>query len=395
MVETDDRRGTVALDTETLSPIVRRALDADGAVITGWAIEPIGYAAFDPSQRRLFRLSGEARLGEAMRRWSVVLKVLQLPVGTGPSSATLNPYDNDSRRERLFYKSELAAAMTGLVVPCLFGSDVQGDESIWLWLEDIADGEQEWPLEHYARAAQALGRFNGAFAGRVPDTPWLARGRWGPRAVTRPVFKSAGALIADDAVWEQETVRRVFPASTRRRVQRAWAEHDRFWEAARRLPQTLCHHDAFRDNLLMRSAARGESEVVAIDWAMVGGGCLGADLAPLLCASVAHFAVPVNDSRALAEAVFAAYLGGLRDAGWDGEDDVVRFGYLASLAPWVTVVSGLRYFRDEDLAPRVQQLHGKSLPELRETWSALTLVLLDLLDEARVLSARKPTGSAG
>jgi hypothetical protein len=377
----------ITLDTESLTPIVRWALADERAVVTAWSVAPIGYAAFDPEQRRLFRVSGEARPGDTTRRWSTVLKVLHLPAGT--DSATLNPYDNDPRREQLFYASGLPAAMTGLVAPRLFGSGVRPDGSVWLWLEDVADeGGRDWPLARYALAARALGRFNGAFAGRVPDDAWLGRGRWGPRAATRPVFQAAGASIVNDAVWEHPELRRVFPPGTRQRVQRAWAEHDRFWAATQRLPQTLCHHDAFRDNLFIRSADHGEPDVVAIDWAMVGRGCLGADLAPLLCASVAHFAFPADRARELAATAFDAYLDGLREADWRGDPAAVRLGFLASLAPWVTVSSGLRYFVDDDLALRVQQLHGKSLPELRETWSTLTLVLLELLDEARLRADR-------
>jgi hypothetical protein len=377
----------ITLDTETLTPIVRRALAAGRAVVTAWSVAPIGYAAFDPVQRRLFRVSGEARLDDSTRRWSTVLKVLQLPAGTDPS--TLNPYDNDPRRELAFYASGLPPMMSGLVAPRLFGRGVQPDGSVWLWLEDVADeGGREWPLERYALAARALGRFNGACSGCVPDDAWLARGRWGPRAATRPVFHAAGVLIANDAVWEHPELRRVFPAGTRQRVQRAWAEHDWFWAATRRLPQTLCHHDAFRDNLFIRNAEYEEPEVVAVDWAMVGRGCLGADLAPLLCASVAHFAFPADRARELAATAFDAYLNGLREADWRGEPAAVRLGFLASLAPWVTVSSGLRYFLSNDLALRVQQLHGKSLPELRETWSTLTLVLLELLDEARLRADR-------
>lgn len=46
-----------------------------------------------------------------------------------------------------------------------------------------------------------------------------------------------------------------------------------------RLPQTLCHHDAVRSNLIARRRPDGATEIVAIDWESTGPGAVGAEIA--------------------------------------------------------------------------------------------------------------------
>ena len=43
-------------------------------------------------------------------------------------------------------------------------------------------------------------------------------------------------------------------------------DQPRFIADLARLPQTLCHHDAARSNLIARQRDDGGTEVVAIDW---------------------------------------------------------------------------------------------------------------------------------
>src|SRR5207237_1924792 len=79
-------------------------------------------------------------------------------------------------------------------------------------------------------------------------------------------------------------------------------------------PLTLAHLDAFRANLMSRTA-RGEVETVAIDWAFVGIAPLAADVATLVVASLFYHGDDLDPAQ-LTAATLAATAEGLRDAGY-------------------------------------------------------------------------------
>lgn len=126
----------------------------------------------------------------------------------------------------------------------------------------------------------------------------------------------------------------------------------------------------------------------AFDRVRRGPGALGADIATLLSGSVRKGDFPAGDVAALDETVFAAYAGGLRDVGWDGDSRVVRLGYVMSLALrcWL-VRDTLRNLAD----PKARPLFGRALDvppsDVRAAFATLSRFLLDRADEARDLSA--------
>src|SRR5207237_402832 len=99
------------------------------------------------------------------------------------------------KREALAYASGLLDDLPGgIAAPRCFAVEERTDESCWLWLEEVGDRHgSRWPLSQYARAARALGRFNGAYlAGRaLPAYPWL-----GPPRALRGLLQ-AFAFVRD------------------------------------------------------------------------------------------------------------------------------------------------------------------------------------------------------
>src|SRR4029079_500712 len=120
--------------------------------------------------------------------------------------------------------------------------------------------------DRYALVARHLGRFNGAYLAEtpLPDQPWLSRG-W-LRDFVAPSGRAVADLerLADSGV--SPLARQLCPPSVVVAITRLWTERDRFLAALDWLPQTFCHLDAFRRNLLIRAGPAGE-ELVAIDWA--------------------------------------------------------------------------------------------------------------------------------
>lgn len=101
-----------------------------------------------------------------------------------------------------------------------------------------------------------------------------------------------------------------------------WDDHPRLLKVLDHLPQTLCHNDAFGPNLFNR-----RDEVVAIDWSFTGIAPLGAELAPLVGAAFGLAKFPSSQTKDLDQACFAAYLEGLRQAGYHPDPRQVRKGY--------------------------------------------------------------------
>src|SRR5215211_6190672 len=123
----------------------------------------------------------------------------------------------------------------------------------------------------------------------------------------------------------------LYPPSVVIEITRLWTERERFLTALDRLPQTFCHLDAFRRNLLYRAEPDGE-EVVAIDWSYAGHGAVGQELGQLVVASLFFFETVGSAPRDLDAACFAGYVTGLREAGWVGDERLVRPGFVADAA---------------------------------------------------------------
>lgn len=111
---------------------------------------------------------------------------------------------------------------------------------------------------------------------------------------------------------------------------RLWHERELFLTVLEHLPQTLCHLDAWHANLFITHTLPTDVRVVAVDWAFVGMGAVGQELAPLIGMSWADGDPGMPD--AIEERVVAAYLQGLRTSGWQGREQDVRLGYAIAVA---------------------------------------------------------------
>ncbi len=69
---------------------------------------------------------------------------------------------------------------------------------------------------------------------------------------------------------------------------------------------------------------------MAIDWAMIGSGCVGADVANLVGGGLSFYDIPAAEGKEFEAVVLAGYMAGLRQAGWQGSPELVRFGFAAT-----------------------------------------------------------------
>jgi hypothetical protein len=361
------------LDASILRPIIGRALEASVAVPVEWSLVPI--LAGDGQGLGVFRVSGSARVGGESRAWSVILKVLP---GT-PGSPTGWNYPV---REALAYERGLLDDLPpGLGAPRCFGHAEHGGQH-FLWLEDLGSDAIRWRLDDYGKAARALGRFNGAYLiGRsLPVAGWLSQ-QW----LRSWLAEGAGAMRELPRFRRHPLVQRVYPREVLDRLLLLWARRDELLDGLDRMPQVLGHNDAFRRNLFLRS-----ERLLAVDWAFLGPEPVGAELAPLVTASVAFLGVARDSWRDLEQTAVEAYLHGLQDVGWRGAPDFPRFGFAAS--------SALRYgpgcvrlvlpaLLDETLQPGVELVLGIRFHQVLELWAAVCLENARLADDAFTLLA--------
>ena len=292
-------------------------------------------------------------------------------------------------REALAHGSGLLAALPGgLAAPRCLTVETQPDGTTWLWLEAISDAHPgPWPLERYALVARHLGRFNGAYlAGApLPARAWLSKG-W-----LRGWVEAAGLAVAEleqfvgsDAA---PLTRQLYPPPVVAELKRLWAERERFLTALDRLPQTFCHHDVFRRNLLGRTGPQGD-ELVALDWADAGHAAVGQELVPLVLGSLLFFEAVGIAPHDLDVACFANYVAGLREAGWTGDEHLVRLGFTADAALHATVGAlrqVLPLVADPALHPFVEDLVGRPLEEAMAAWAELWPFQFAVAEEARGL----------
>lgn len=368
------------IDAGRLQEIVRVALDAPDAMLGGWNATPLtGGASAATGMRPLFLLQGTASVSSEERPWHVVLKGF-VPPGERDGASAID----DWKREWSLYGTDFLRTLpAGLNAPRLYGRDEAADGTVWLWQEYVQEEEpHQWPSGRWALAARHLGRLNGtSIVGEaLPDAPWLGGERlrsWVERH--RPLVERIAAAPRDPAVrhwWPQPTVDAIL---------RLWEDRGIFYGALARLPQSFGHGDAIRRNLLFRRGAGDAEETVAIDWEHAGFYAAGEEMGQTLSVAAAFFDLAPTDLPDLDAALFASYLTGLRDAGWQGDERSVRFAYAAHAA--LRNAFNAVGATVPDAAGRASALrnYGHSWENLAAQRAAIRPFLIERADEARGL----------
>lgn len=388
------------LDPAMLTAVARAALDCPTAVVASWAPpDRLTGALFNVTSGGVYRVRGTTNVGETLRPWSAVLKVLRSPAGTvTPDGTTITEEQAEDgsmfnywRREALAYQTGLLAGLPpGLAAPRCLAITERADGQLWLWLEDLPAATEPWTLDRYALAARHLGAFNGAYVtGRpLPAAPWLSPApleSWLAVVVARIM-----AALDGRGLWQHPLMRLALPGDTAARLHTLWAGREATLAAQRRLPRVFCHLDAFRANLAARRTPTGKDETVAIDWAWAGSGALGEELGPLVVATVLDGALPLDALPALESAALDGYLAGLGEAGWRGDPRLVRLGYTATvpLRYAALLAADIAHAAvDDGFRAAQEERHGASIEAVAHHRGALLAILLDRAGTARALAA--------
>jgi hypothetical protein len=347
------------LDRVRLASVAAGALGRPVDEVVDWTVTPVGYMVFNPVSQGIFRVTGTARSEGISLPWSAVLKICRAPTAAELAEATpgwrtmLVDTLRWDREAEAYASGLLEVLPDGLAAPRCFGVD-RHEGTLWIWLEYVADDAPEWDVARYALAARHLGRLGGEYhAGReLPSHEWLSRG-W-IRSWSTYFSRTMPAILEADDLWTQPIVVELFDAGAREDLRRLWGERDRWWDALDRLPLTLAHLDAFRGNLMSRTA-RGQVETVAIDWAFVGLAPLAADVATLVAASLFFHGDPL-DPRAVTAACITATHDGLRDTGHRISMPELERAYAINVVGrWGFVIAPLRAAGDRAREENMEQ----------------------------------------
>ena len=375
-----------AITVSELAPIVQAALGGSAWTPTGWQTQRL-HRTYGSMTGGIFRLAGAAEAAGRSRSWTLVLKVVspavwQAMTADAPAAESHPLY---WKREVLAYQSGwLDRLPGGLRGPRCYASLEQPDGTVWLWLEEAQDcfGEP-WPLAQYVRAARCLGRFNGAYLDPAARPPYGWLGQNGsPRGVIE-AYRWIEPLVRDPEVWAHPLLRAAYPPELVARLPALWEERHRLLDAVERLPQTICHQDAWRGNAYAPAGA--EDELLMIDWAYVGVASLGSDLADLAVAGYPLLSAAPPPAE-IDAAVFEPYLDGLRAAGCQAPREAVRFIYITCAAlKYGCLLIWLRDIDDDERRSFWDRLAGQPSAAWLEKSAVVLEHQLRLLDEAVAL----------
>ncbi|HEU5127237.1 MAG TPA: hypothetical protein VFU12_04545 [Glycomyces sp.] len=265
---------------------------------TPTALEPLLHNAANEATGGIWRATGPAG--------TAVLKHATPGDGaTGPwASGTDAHHWNYWKREYLAYttgQTERYGAGTALRAPRLLAAGERPDGSVELWLEDLPGPfADQWTVEQFAHFARQLGTAQARHATTDPQ-PWHSRS-W--------LRHYAGRHTPAAVPWDHPAASRHWPEDLRTGLRTLWEHRTDLFDRAASFPQTLCHLDVWPMNL-----TRSGTDPVLIDWAFIGRGAIGEDIANLIADTFLDGLQPVDRLDEVKDALIDAYLAGLAEAG--------------------------------------------------------------------------------
>jgi hypothetical protein len=239
------------------------------------------------------------------------------------------------RREPEFYQSGVPETYgeASVRAPGLLGC-FDRPNGVVLWVEDLGGRTgARLGLDDLALAGRRLGRAQAPQAmGLVPAEafPWSRDALFSQLRSWEDVGWDA---IYDDEMWRQPLIERHFSPHLRDSLIRFSEQRWDVLEMSKRLPQTICHHDAWLNNIFSFP-----DNTTLIDWAFVGHGHLGCDAGNIVTDACGDLLLPAALLPEIDAAVSKGYTEGLAEAGWTGDHRSVRLGICLMAAKWSWLV---------------------------------------------------------
>ena len=355
------------MDVAELAPIVSQVL-GQSVVISGWQVSLLGGLDSSPMAGGVYLMAGTAVIpNNATQNWHVVVKILRSPAGmTMPDGTCVTPEMAENQHHFGYWQRELMAAQsdlfdhlpTGLRVPHYLGITHISEGECWLWQEYLPQ-DGEWAWDDYRAAAYRLGQWQAADQKQF-DHAWLSQ-TWLAAWVHGPLTNIFGMVEGMNG-YQHPLLTAYFSPGELAALRQLWVDKQTYLDRLAQLPQTLCHLDAYRANLIWQG-----DDLVLLDWAFVGEGALGEEMAAFVGATLLLEHVPLAEAEQLEQVALAGYLAGLRAAGWAGDQATIEEAYLCAMsmryAP-LTLASMLRTVIQPDYAADWERKAGKPLTDI-------------------------------
>jgi hypothetical protein len=375
---------------DILTDVVSHMLGEVNVDLPTWSVASIDYPSVSPHSRGLFRVRGSANTSSGTTDWSLILKAFQL-VDDSPTSDEAHPFY--WKREALAYQSGLLPQRTdGFAAPACFGVTERSDTSLWLWLEAIDEpAPDHWTISRFRLAAAHLGVFSGSYSlpASLPSAPWLSRG-----LMRAWVADSAYLIecIQDSSIWNHPLLCDTAFASFVPAILQLWDQREAWFTTLEQLPQTLCHHDMWRKNVLARRSTGETEQTVAVDWEVVGLGAVGEDVGNFIGVSLLNCDIEAQDAQVCATAMLDDYAQGLQRAGSRADLREMRAAAQATAAlrcVFSTACWPATIVRNPDKSARFiqesEQRWRRPIEAIFAQWATVTAFLLAQAEEARVI----------
>ncbi|MFM9278193.1 phosphotransferase [Paenibacillus jiagnxiensis] len=284
--------------------------------------EPLGNEALNLTTEGIYHLFGDVKSDNQNLPWSIVLKVIK------PDSEEKNnpQHHNYWRREALLFESNLLDDLPGLTrAPIRYLVEEQQDGTVWLWMEHVK-GYFAHTKEQFEFIAHQLGMFNAEYltTRAMPNEAWICR-RWLKSWTTSsrmyaPSPEAYLSRLQDEEVksaWEW--------------LQALTADLDDKLSSLERLPRVLAHQDLSHKNMLIDMNSDCE-RLVLMDWQFLSISGIGEDLGKMFGVNMSLDVIPVDQYEAYQDSLFSFYIKGMRESGWQGNEESARYGYCLSAA---------------------------------------------------------------
>ena len=321
---TDLIQHLIDMPTDELQPILHQVLDTEASPAGPWSATEIGRSV-GMATAGIYRIAGSASTSAGVQPWSVVVKVL------GPPRIPNREFDAAAaHRELAVYRSGVFASQQSRVrSPRCFAIEAWNDLH-FIWLEDLSAAPQPpWSPEYFIQTAHHIGQFNGNWSeATLPDWTWLSPDDLRTKYQSP---KHAKLFARLSALQKDPVVGRALPPDVAQNLLQLWQDSDELLRKVEETSKSLCHRDYHSKNLFPIPDTGAGSFTIALDWANVGVEYLGADIGLLLASAIKWLELSLDEAEALVEPIFDAYLVGLAEAGWSGNEEQVRLTYLTCL----------------------------------------------------------------
>jgi len=389
-----------ALTSETLTPIIRKAVEDASATPAEWSFKRLPGGDINPITAGIYRFSGKAMGKSGETPWSLILKIVNWVdfTGTPMEKNYINePADwNYWKREALAYRSGILDQARGNLVPVKALEITEPMETtVWIWQEEVQEpNRSDWKLDRHILAAQHFGEFAGVYVGYSPNSQhdlWFCR-----NFIRQWTQGIAGFgltdLIHDSAFWNNADVKGALPLVTAKRLESLLKDADHLCDVLEKQPQTLSHQDPHWTNLFATLDTNGNETTTVIDWSFLGLAAVGEDLGTQIAGNLSYYHVNPLEAKTYHEAALRAYITGLYKSGWQGDEVSVRVACntTAALRYATFEMLMLKWALDEKAKGKsswIEEMALKQNPDREEAlanWGKGITFLFDLADEARI-----------